>query len=167
MSQRERWIVYPLLFFSFLLANKDHWPSMETKSNFNVVRCKQLIIEDSQNQPAIDLRAQRAGSSEGSGVVVVYGGTPAVGTAKPAAVRLYVSNQSGATQGMGTVETYGPLGSRATQLVSDSSGGTFIMYTPDGRRKPTLRLTRNRSEDPRQAQPRPPVVPEPTDAEAE
>jgi len=168
VSQRERWIIYPLLFFSFALAIRDQWPVAGKSEQFNVLNCRHLVVRDSAGQPAVDIHAKH-GRNAGSGVITVYGPSPPVGTAKAAAVRLYVAGESASEAGnYGVVETYGPLGARATQLVGDNSGGTLHLFDPRGKPRPVLRLIRSaqpdegpQEDDPRKAKPRPPV---PTDS---
>ena len=141
------------------------------RPDFNVVTCRHLIVKDASGGPAVDIHAQNRGPHAGSGVITVFAGSPQVGTAKTAAVRLSVKGkQNGPVPQCGVVETFGPLGSPATQLVSDPGGGAFQLYDPNGKPKQlTLRLRQqpndtaeaaSTDDDPRQAPPSPPVVPE-------
>ena len=173
MSQRERWIVYPQLFFSFTLAIRDQWPTTDQVPEFNVLYCKRLEVHDGHGRPAVVIDAKEGGSTEGSGVVTVYGGSSQVGGASQAAVRLFVTQRNGqATNQFGTVETYGPLGSRATKLTSDQTGGALHMFDHIGKPKqilvplrpstplqpsPPLPEPENELENPREVTPRPPI----------
>ena len=174
VSQRERWIVYPLLFFSFALAIRDQWPPSKPRPDFNVVTCRQLIVKDADGGVAVDIHAQPLGDAAGSGVVTVYSPSQQVGTAKLPAVHVGVKQHGNTGQVYGLVETFGPLGTPATQLTSDLAGGSIRTYDPIGRgvfigpvrrRVPPQTTPDESEEDPRKAKVRPPV-PEVEDAEA-
>ena len=187
MSPRERWIVYPLLFFSFGLAIRDQVPDWQSPPEFNIVRCRHLIVEDELGGPAVDIHSVKRGSNAGSGVITVYADSPKVGTSKAPAVRLSVTRKRlGVAEKYGAVETFGPMGSPATQLIGVQQGGTVRTFDPTG--KPRLPVEASRivisgaapekviepdENDPRQATPRPPVPPseddsdEDTEAEAQ
>ena len=166
MSPRERWIVYPLLFFSFGLAIRDQVPEWRPRPDFNVVTCKHLIVQDAQGGPAVDIHAQPGGANAGAGIITVYTGLPKEGTAKAAAVRLSVAgSQRDGSDRYGAVQTLGPLGSSAIQLTGDRNGGTIHTYDSNGKPRPTLRLVpprqnppeeTNHEDDPRKATVRPP-----------
>ena len=165
MSQRERWIVYPLLFFSFALAIRDQWPPSKPRPDFNVVTCRQLIVKDADGGVAVDIHAQPLGDAAGSGVVTVYSPSQQVGSAKLPAVHVGVKQHGNTGQVYGLVETFGPLGTPATQLTSDLAGGSIRTYDPIGRgvfigpvrRRVPQATPSQREEEPRKVTPRPPV----------
>ena len=159
-----------MLFFSFGLAIRDQVPEWQSPPEFNTVRCRHLIIEDDAGGPAVDINSVRHGSNAGSGVITVYAESPQIGNTKARAVRLFVTRKRGdVAERYGAVETFGPLGSKATQLISDQTGGVVHTFDPNGKRKQlVLRLRptpgagqRGTSppgeEDPRKATPRPPT----------
>ena len=173
MSQRERWIVYPLLFFAFTLAMRDQWPTTTEVPEFDVVSCRHLIIRDAQGRPAVDLSAQNGGPQDGSGVIVVYGSAPQIGNAKLPAVRLFAGDQQGSEESsFGTISTYGTLGSPSTTLTSDRAGGAIKTFDAVGKQQLVLRLPPRRPSavppekdlDPRNAPPRPPIPSEESDS---
>jgi hypothetical protein len=60
MSSRERWIVYPMLFFAFCLAARDQFPYLRPeKSEFSHLSCRVIEADliDVQEMVATDLRA--------------------------------------------------------------------------------------------------------------
>ncbi len=62
MSNRERWIVYPLLFFSILLAARDDIVPAE-KSEFDSVVCRRLFVESPDGRTLILLAAEHDAGS--------------------------------------------------------------------------------------------------------
>jgi hypothetical protein len=67
MSNRERWIVYPLLFFSIALS----WKSVvRTHGNveFRTIRCQKIDVRSSDSRPAV-----RIVGSEDSGSITLFG----------------------------------------------------------------------------------------------
>lgn len=176
MSERERWIVYPLLFFSFALAIRDQglFSREGQRDEFNVVNCQHLVVRDAQGNVAVDIHAKHGKpgvGTTGSGVVTIYGATTDGGSAKPAAVRLYTSEKKPWTkENFGVVETYSPLGSRAAMIAGDGTGGTMFTFDAASKVRAALlpiRITRTPSnptqphgtdsdDDPRSAVPQPP-----------
>lgn len=75
MSDRERWIVYPLICFAFLLGARDKYVQPQ-QAEFRTVRCQELQIVSDSGKSLINLY----GSLEDAGVIVVYshgsGGEP-------------------------------------------------------------------------------------------
>jgi hypothetical protein len=56
MSNRERWIVYPLIFFAFLMGARDKFLPPEHVSCEDVV-CNRLTVVGSEGKPAVRIRA--------------------------------------------------------------------------------------------------------------
>ncbi|MEM8680584.1 MAG: hypothetical protein AAGF97_14650 [Planctomycetota bacterium] len=75
MSDRERWIVYPLILFAFLLAARDKYAEPD-QASFRTIRCQELRLVSESGKSLIDLY----GSLEDEGVMVIYshgqGGEP-------------------------------------------------------------------------------------------
>ena len=58
MSDRERWIIYPLLFLALGAALRD---KLTQSVDVETIRCKQLVVVDSQETPRIVLNSNDAG----------------------------------------------------------------------------------------------------------
>lgn len=167
MSQRERWTIYPLLFFALLLGLKSQIPSCNYTGRYHELECRELHVVNR----AGELCASIEGKDSGIGVVNVYGPdkTP-VGKLRLPKVQLAVSADGTG----GTVETRSVRGMRMVELTSNDKGGEVLVYNQDGLAKrvvlqffpasifrpaTSLPAEANPVEDPRSAPPRPPVPP--------
>lgn len=56
MSNRERWIVYPLLFYAVLSCMKSALVE-PTDASYETVTCNQLLLESVEGQPLVQLGA--------------------------------------------------------------------------------------------------------------
>lgn len=174
MSQRERWIIYPLLFFAIaMIIREDFFVRLETKGRVRtkIVECEQVTVTDSQGNPAVQV-----GSRGGSGFVRIRARRQDgdLGTAKPVAVELVVTPKL-----EGAVITRGVLGAPLVELIGDEVGGTVRVYDETGKPRGVIALVSARraerqgesqedsdgpeggdgGEDPRTAVPRPPMPP--------
>jgi hypothetical protein len=67
MSNRERWIIYPLLFFAIMIGVADLWQrsggivDLAGPPRFYELRCQQLILEDRNEQPIAVLNQNKFG----------------------------------------------------------------------------------------------------------
>ncbi len=64
MSDRERWIVYPLLVLSLALGIKGRWDAWRGESEFNVVTCRTLLVKNELNEPQAVLQQNDQGAAE-------------------------------------------------------------------------------------------------------
>ena len=104
MSNRERWVVYPLIFFSFLLAARDKFIPPE-KLTCNEVTCNRLTIVASDGKPAVRVTS----TEDDAGMIAVYACRldPRLPGAAPADRRVRRR----------------PLGHQALQLSANQDGG--------------------------------------------
>jgi hypothetical protein len=75
MSTRERWVVYPLLFFALLSSLKDQL-ALPTNGEFQSLTCNQLTVESADGRPLLELGSSSAAAGDESGLLVVYGAVP-------------------------------------------------------------------------------------------
>ncbi len=102
MIERERWIIYPLLFFALLLAARDRIAPPDPLE-CGVVQCNELRVKTLDGKDLV-----RLGGSLDSGVVIVYGPqptSPVVSLDEPANAHLL---ELGTSEGGGYVTAYGP-----------------------------------------------------------
>jgi hypothetical protein len=76
MSDRERWIVYPLLALALSLAVKTHWFAWQDTSNFHVLSCRTLVMRNELQEEIAVLQPTAQGGAEfklrsGGGVVTL------------------------------------------------------------------------------------------------
>ena len=64
MSDRERWIVYPLLVLSLALAVKDRYDAWQGTSEFNVLVCRTLVVETEVGQVQAVIQENTRGAAE-------------------------------------------------------------------------------------------------------
>jgi hypothetical protein len=157
VSQRERWIIYPLLFFCFSMCIRLYWRTDFGAIHAESITTHQLSLENEDGRQAIFAGVRR----DGAGYLLVYAPPPlgAAGVAPLEVVRLGASGQSA-----GVVETLSNIGQRTVELSSDGQGGRLMLFDTTGR--PTI-LTRAvshptpvlPSDDPRTAPVRPPIPP--------
>ncbi len=67
MSNRERWVVYPLIFFAFLMGARDKFFPPEQLA-CTAVTCKRLTIVASDGKPAVRIAA----TEDDAGMIAVY-----------------------------------------------------------------------------------------------
>lgn len=67
MSNRERWVVYPLIFFAFLMGARDKFYPLEDVA-CTTVTCNQLTIVASDGEPAVRITT----TEDDAGVITVY-----------------------------------------------------------------------------------------------
>jgi hypothetical protein len=165
VTERERWIVYPLLFFAVAMIFRDH-PLTTSKPN-NVLEsrfviCEQLQVVDGDKRVVVHVGSNGSiphpdrPRSPGSGFVDVF--APASGAAGQTplkAVTLWVD----AKDGQGVVETFNHLGMPVVEIAGDSLGGQVRLNDRLGRLR-TVAAPPPATDDPRAAPPRPPVPPE-------
>ncbi len=68
MSTRERWVVYPLLLFAFLLAARDTIIPRD-RIQCSTIACQQMTIQSSDGKSAIRLTT----TEDDAGLIVVHG----------------------------------------------------------------------------------------------
>ncbi len=61
MSDRERWILYPLLFFSLSLGIKTKWDAANGQSTFQRVVCRELVVQTPFEKPRFVLGESMVG----------------------------------------------------------------------------------------------------------
>lgn len=64
MSDRERWIVYPLLVLSLALGIKGRWDAWRSTSEFNVITCRTLLVKNELNEPQAVIQQNEQGAAE-------------------------------------------------------------------------------------------------------
>jgi len=155
VSQRERWIIYPLLFFCFSMCIKLYWYPEHRDIKAKSVTTRALVIEDERERQLVV-----AGGSNGDGVLRIFGAPPegAAGLAMLQAVHLGV-----APNRRGVVITYSDIGQPMVELASNDRGGALVLLDAIGRREMVLRLPQLDPNNPRTA-PVPPPVPPPEPA---
>ena len=118
MSNRERWIIYPLLLFTLLMTTirKLHESSM---AEFDTIRCHELVVTSPGGAPRIALRQD----AKGGGLVTIYGVTQPIIT--------------GNGDDMAVIEMRGRASSKL-ELGVDRLGGYVNVVGSD--RLPALRL---------------------------
>lgn len=157
VSPRERWIVYPLLFFCFAMCIKLYWYPKYRHITAKSVVSEQLLLQDQFSRPVLQAGAQP--QAQGSnGYLYLFAAPPpgALGQAPLPAVRLGV-----APTRTGVVETMSELGQRLVEVAGDSKGGNVVLFDATGR---PLLMASTRGiaalgEDPRAAPVRPPLPP--------
>jgi hypothetical protein len=68
MSNRERWVIYPLLLFTFLMASRDKYVKPE-HFDCKTVSCRQLLVQSASGRALVTIGS----STDDSGAIVVYG----------------------------------------------------------------------------------------------
>lgn len=109
MSNRERWVIYPLLLFSFLLAARDKYVKPENVS-YATVTCKRLTISSDEGRPLVTLGA----SDTDAGALIMHGpiaaaGLPGAESQSPDNLRApgYRTVEMGANEDGGYVRVFG------------------------------------------------------------
>jgi hypothetical protein len=64
MSDRERWIVYPMLTLSLALGAKTRWDAFRGRSDFHVVTCRTLVVRNELDEQQIVLQQNSHGEAE-------------------------------------------------------------------------------------------------------
>jgi hypothetical protein len=64
MSDRERWIVYPLLVLSLALAVKDRYDAWQGTSEFNVLVCRTLLVQNEVGEVQAVIQENTRGAAE-------------------------------------------------------------------------------------------------------
>ncbi len=64
MSDRERWIVYPMLVLSLALGVKGRYDAWEGTSEFNAITCRSLLVENELNEPIALIQQNDRGAAE-------------------------------------------------------------------------------------------------------
>ena len=159
MSDRERWIVYPLLFFALLLAAKDQ--IVEDKPvtvDYQEIVCGRLIANsihcanlhtDSVAGHALEatdrddnVRVRISGDVASGPLAEFYGdgGEPvvAIGSDETGRIGVVETKQAGGTvmvrltanQFGGVMETVGPSGHPLIQLLGSDQGGQVLTHLP-------------------------------------
>ncbi|MBW3600437.1 MAG: hypothetical protein KY475_24635 [Planctomycetes bacterium] len=64
MSDRERWIVYPLLVFSLALGVKERFDASQGTSKFNTLVCRALVVENELGQTQAVIQENARGAAE-------------------------------------------------------------------------------------------------------
>jgi hypothetical protein len=64
MSDRERWIAYPLLVLSLALSVKTHWTAWRGTSEFNAITCRSLLVKNELNEAQAILQENEQGAAE-------------------------------------------------------------------------------------------------------
>ena len=114
MSNRERWIIYPLLFFSLLLGLKEQL-AIPIDAEYEHVQCNKLTVEAPDGRPLVELSSSIEAEGEQAGLLVLYG--PING------------DESALRSTVGMTATPRP---RTVELGSDPGGGYFKSYGPAG-----------------------------------
>jgi hypothetical protein len=120
MSNRERWIIYPLLFFSLLLGLKEQL-AIPIDAEYEHVQCNKLTVEAPDGRPLVELSSSIEAEGEQAGLLVLYG--PING------------DESALRSTVGMTATPRP---RTVELGSDPGGGYFKSYGPAG--APTIKM---------------------------
>ena len=68
MSNRERWIVYPLLFFAFLMGARDEYAKPD-RLDCNLISCRRLTVTSTDGQALVRIGA----SEDDAGALSIYG----------------------------------------------------------------------------------------------
>ena len=71
MSDRERWIVYPLLFLALLQSQRDAWRASYGTAKFNSVQCNSIDVQSQTGETKI-----RLVGNPNTGLINVYGAGP-------------------------------------------------------------------------------------------
>jgi hypothetical protein len=113
MSDRERWIVYPLLFLAIGFGLKSQWPrpdDLECRS----VRCKNIVVDNLDGTPCIRLGSTQVQAGE----IRLYG------AARQPVMTL------GADRGgnQGIVETFDASRNQRVVMGSDATGGFVRLF---------------------------------------
>lgn len=112
MSNRERWIVYPLLFFALLLGLKEQM-TIPMDAEYRHLKCNKLTVEALDERPLVELSSSIESEGDQAGLLVMYG--PIAG------------DESGTRVGMDTTPR-----PRTVELGSEPGGGYFKSYGPVG-----------------------------------
>lgn len=152
VSQRERWIIYPLLFFCFSMCIKLYWYPPE----FHNIKAKSLTCRDLFVKDEYDRLLLTASGVNGDGVLQLHAAPAAgaPGSSPLVAVRL------GTTQNRrGFVAVFSEIGQPLVELASDDRGGNVVLFDAVGRREVVMHLPALDPNNPRSAPVRPPVPP--------
>ncbi len=127
MSNRERWIIYPLLFFSLLSGLKDQF-ALPTNGQFESITCKRLTVEAIDGRPLIELDSNMASTGDQAGVFVMYGSiaTDAAGHG-PTGLELKPRPRTiemGAEPGGGYLKSFGDISAPTIKLGHDATEKT-------------------------------------------
>lgn len=134
MSNRERWIVYPLLFFSLLLGLKEQL-TIPLDAEYQHLKCNKLTVEALDGRPLVELSSSIESAGDQAGLLVMYGPiggdeltrTP-VGmatTPRPRTVEL------GSEPGGGYFKSYGPAGAHTIKVGHNQTQRTSGLVAVD------------------------------------
>lgn len=113
MSDRERWVIYPLLLFAISPTLKDI-VQQPTELKTRVVECNQLTVKSFDGKPWVQINgAYKNAGKKNAGMVVLYGANE-----KPAVV--LDTDEHGA---LGIVETRNADGDRVALMGANPGGG--------------------------------------------
>ena len=158
MSQRERWIIYPLLFFCFAMCIKLYWYPPPRNIKAKSIVCESLSLQDETKRPFVTA----GGRPNGDGYLLVHAapmeGAPGRAPLKAVSLEVLPNRR-------GVVAAYSEIGQPLVKLIGDNRGGNVVLFDASGR--PVLvthvpRLTGTPPadpNDPRAAPVRPPVPP--------
>ena len=76
MTSRERWTIYPLLFFALAMAARDK-VATPPESSFRSITCQRLVVQNLNGQPLIQIGV----SADGNGAIEVLRPSNATATA--------------------------------------------------------------------------------------
>jgi len=168
MSNRERWIVYPLLFFALLLAAKDQVTAVKPiNMEPQDLVCGRLIAQTidcaelratsviGRGLEAIDnddrVRVRLLGDAADGGLVTCFGGEGqhlvAIGSDPNGQFGVMETNQAdGGTMVRltvnafgGVMETLNPDGQLLVRMAGNEQGGQVNSHAPNESEKPSLR----------------------------
>lgn len=119
MSDRERWIIYPLLFFALVLSAKN-WLGTSADGELTVakIRCNELVATSPSGKPCVRIR----GRMDASGQAIFYGAGSKV-------VTVIGVDSKDAT---GAVEIRRPDGTTQIMLSSNERGGVIEVFDRQG-----------------------------------
>jgi hypothetical protein len=64
MSDRERWIVYPLLTLAIALGAKTRWDAFRGTSDFHMITCRTLVVQNELGEQQLVLQQNAQGAAE-------------------------------------------------------------------------------------------------------
>lgn len=125
MSPRERWIVYPLLFFALGIAFRQHVFLKDTPPPVQQLRakevvCENLIITDRDGERAVHMGSK----PRGSGFVYVYGWEPNDSSGKLPVIVL----QADDANRTGSFKTRTAEGTNLVEVGSHEGIGQLVLY---------------------------------------
>ncbi len=103
MTSRERWILYPLVFFTFLMAARDKYIKPQL-IDCQVVTCRQMQVLSDEGRTVVTLGTTLDESGNEAGVLITYG--PPAGSGHLAAPQS-LSPPDGPTDARGRLKSVG------------------------------------------------------------